>query len=250
MKENLPNKPKSVVNGINLLYLYFVLSLLSSLYGIWLMLSIWVAIFLLLDIGFILFFVLMVRDGRNWARLCLLVYIVFAILSFVLTPNILSLVWSIILIAAGVFLFQKPSTEWFNIIKESRQPSKKAELSVSTAELSVIRGILIVGLIAGTLFTTVGVLGWASMEVEPTTQKILDEGIVDFFRGPWDDIDGMLRSQKIKYETKKKKFENFFYIGIGVLVICALGFFKIQKKVVESKAKDFESKKDDLLEKF
>ncbi|MXW81585.1 MAG: hypothetical protein F4Z57_21880 [Gemmatimonadetes bacterium] len=78
-------------------------------------------------LGIMWFFILMIGKGRNWARITFLVLFIigtpFSVLplmqSLAANPisGLLGIVQIIIQIVAIVFLFQKPSSDWFREIK-------------------------------------------------------------------------------------------------------------------------------------
>ena len=78
-------------------------------------------------LGIMWFFIFMIGKGRNWARITFLVLFIigtpFSVLplmqSLAANPisGLLGIVQIIIQIVAIVFLFQKPSSDWFRGIK-------------------------------------------------------------------------------------------------------------------------------------
>jgi len=135
-------RPKKVSTALKLLYLAFVLVIISSVLNISLFIPsllqmgldsaysgfiIGVTIFIyVLSLGFLAFLIYKIRKGRNWARITFLVLsaigIPFSIISVILSLTInplsevliLSIVEIILETTAIVLLFQKKSSEWFN----------------------------------------------------------------------------------------------------------------------------------------
>jgi cellulose synthase/poly-beta-1,6-N-acetylglucosamine synthase-like glycosyltransferase len=123
-QDNNDDKPKQVVNGIILLYIAFILSMITDwLDGIGAVP--FIVLFLLIS-----FFISSTGQDKKWARIVMLVLIVFNFLSF--STNIAQLllhsekgkftvlvmalysVEVILEIIALVLLFSKPANAWFN----------------------------------------------------------------------------------------------------------------------------------------
>lgn len=123
-QDNNEDKPKQVVNGIILLYIAFILSMTTD----WLD-GIGVVPFLVTFL-FISFFISSTNQGKKWARIVMLVLILFNLLLF--TANIIQLIYNsekeklttlvmilyavevIVEIIAMVLLFSKPANAWFS----------------------------------------------------------------------------------------------------------------------------------------
>lgn len=124
-QDNNNDKPKQVVNGIILLYIAFILSMTTD----WLD-GIGVVPFIVTFL-FISFFISSTNQGKKWARIIMLVLILFNLLLF--TSNIIQLVNNsekekfttlviilyavevVVEIIAMVFLFSKSANAWFNV---------------------------------------------------------------------------------------------------------------------------------------
>jgi hypothetical protein len=124
-QDNNEDKPKQVVNGIILLYIAFILSMTTD----WLD-GIGVVPFIITFL-FISFFISSTNQGKKWARIGMLVLILFNLLLF--ASNIIQLINNsekekfttlvmvlyaveiIVEIIAMVLLFSKPANAWFSV---------------------------------------------------------------------------------------------------------------------------------------
>jgi hypothetical protein len=124
-QDNNNYKPKQVVNGVILLYIAFILSMTTD----WLD-GIGVVPFLVTFL-FISFFISSTNQGKKWARIVMLVLILFNLLLF--TANIIRLINNsekekltslvmvlyaaeiVVEIIAMIFLFSKPANAWFSV---------------------------------------------------------------------------------------------------------------------------------------
>ena len=121
------DKPKQVVKGIILLYIAFILSMITD----WLD-GIGVVPFIVIFL-FISFFISSTNQGKKWARAVMLVLVFFNLVLF--SSNIVQLlnnsekekftnlvmvfyaVEVVVEIVALVLLFSKPANAWFNVKK-------------------------------------------------------------------------------------------------------------------------------------
>ncbi|MGF7041932.1 hypothetical protein [Mucilaginibacter lappiensis] len=124
-QDNNNDKPKQVVNGVILLYIAFILSMTTD----WLD-GIGIVPFLVTFL-FISFFISSTNQGKKWARIVMLVLILFNLLLF--TANIIRLINNsekekltslvmvlyaaeiVVEIIAMIFLFSKPANAWFSV---------------------------------------------------------------------------------------------------------------------------------------
>jgi K+-sensing histidine kinase KdpD len=124
-QDNNNDKPKQVVNGLILLYIAFILSMVTD----WLD-GIGAVPFIVLFL-FISFFISSTNQGKKWARIVMLVLILFNLLLF--TSNIIQLINNsekekfttlvmvlyaaeiIVEVIALVLLFSKPANAWFRV---------------------------------------------------------------------------------------------------------------------------------------
>jgi len=142
------DRPKKVSTALKLLYVAFVLSVInvilnipieersllqgginygSTFTGFFIGTIIFVSI---CSLAFLAFLIYKIRKGRNWARITFLVIsaigIPFSIFSVIASltinpfPEILSIIEIILEITAIVLLFQKKSSEWFNLMKKTK----------------------------------------------------------------------------------------------------------------------------------
>jgi hypothetical protein len=124
-QDSNPNeKPKQVVNGVILLYIAFILSMITDwLDGITVVP--FIVLFLLISL-----IITATAEGKKWARIIMVVLIVFNLLSFsfnvaqllshaakgkftnlvmvLYTTEIIAEIWALIL------LFSKPANTWYN----------------------------------------------------------------------------------------------------------------------------------------
>ena len=124
-QNSTPNdKPKQVVNGVILLYIAFILSMITD----WLD-GITVVPFIVMFI-IISLVITATAEGKKWARIILIVLIVFNFLSFSFNvaqllshaakekfTNLVMVLYTIEIIAeiwALVLLFSKPANAWYN----------------------------------------------------------------------------------------------------------------------------------------
>ncbi len=123
--DNNQEKPKQVVNGIILLYLAFILSMITD----WLD-GIGVVPFIILFL-LISFFISATGQGIKWAKIVMLILIFFNLLSYAGNivqllnnsakekfTNLVMVLYSIeitIEIIAMVLLFSKPANAWFKV---------------------------------------------------------------------------------------------------------------------------------------
>jgi len=91
-------------------------------------------------LGIMWFFIYMIGKGRNWARITFLMLFIIGILFYIL-PLLQSLAvnpisgslgigQTVIQIIALVFLFQKPSSIWFKVMKAQKRPPQQGEESL------------------------------------------------------------------------------------------------------------------------
>jgi hypothetical protein len=124
-QQNNTDKPKQVINGIILLYIAFILSMTTD----WLD-GIGVVPFIITFL-FISFFISSTNQGKKWARIVVLVLILFNLLLF--ASNIIQLINNsekekfttlvmvlytaeiVVEIIAMIFLFSKPANAWFSV---------------------------------------------------------------------------------------------------------------------------------------
>ncbi|MEN0054301.1 MAG: hypothetical protein AAGC65_11555 [Mucilaginibacter sp.] len=122
--KNSSDKPKQVVNGVILLYIAFILSMITD----WLD-GITVVPFILVFI-IISLVITATAEGKKWARIIMVVLIVFNGLSFLLNvaqllshaakgkfTDLVMVLYTIEIIAeiwALILLFSKPANAWYN----------------------------------------------------------------------------------------------------------------------------------------
>ena len=128
------SRPKIVGIAVTILYVTLGVSCLNIFMQVllepnpilrkhWLS-NIWIN---LLDIGIFLLIVYKISKGRNWARITFLVFFIvgsileapqlFQNLLQISFTGLISIVISVIEIIALVMLFQKPSSDWFILMK-------------------------------------------------------------------------------------------------------------------------------------
>lgn len=138
------DRPKKVSTALKLLYLAFILVIISSILNISISIPsmlqmgvggtyfefiIGVTIFIyVLSLGFFAFLIYKIRKGRNWAKITFLVLFAISILLSISSviqslttntlPEILSIIEILLETTAIVLLFQKKSSEWFNSMKK------------------------------------------------------------------------------------------------------------------------------------
>lgn len=129
------NKPDSVSTALTLLWISLAVGVLNSIisfsnsvdlaqgYG-----SGFVIFVTLFVIAFMAFFIYMIGEGKNWARITFLVLFIIGI-PFSVLPAIILLLTdpisamfsvgiSILQLIALIFLFQKTSSDWFHSMKK------------------------------------------------------------------------------------------------------------------------------------
>ena len=129
------NKPDSVSNALILLWISLGVGVLNSIinfsnsvdlaqgYGFG-----FVIFVTLFTLAFMAFFIYMIGQGKNWARITFLVLFIIGI-PFSVLPAIILLVTnpisamftagiSILQLIALIFLFQKSSSDWFHSMKK------------------------------------------------------------------------------------------------------------------------------------
>ena len=127
------SRPDKVSTAVKLLYLSIAIGVVRSIFEIptltqttSLSLVISVSVFTLAIMAFLIY---MIGRGRNWARITFLVLFLiglpFSVLpllqSLLANPisGVLGLSQAVLQIIALVFLFQKPSSDWFKLMKAS-----------------------------------------------------------------------------------------------------------------------------------
>ena len=131
MEQDQTTRPPRVGTAVILLYITFGIGVLRSIMDASMYAEMASPAFVMLIMFFVLgimwFFIFMIGKGRNWARITLLVLFIIGIpfigllqwQSSVANPisGLLGIAQIIMLIVALVFLFQKPSSDWFREIK-------------------------------------------------------------------------------------------------------------------------------------
>ncbi len=131
MEQNQPTRPPRVGTAVKLLYITLGIGVLRSIMEASMYAEMASPAFVMLIMFFVLgimwFFIFMIGKGRNWARITLLVLFIIGIpfigllqwQSSVANPisGLLGIAQIIMLIVALVFLFQKPSSDWFREMK-------------------------------------------------------------------------------------------------------------------------------------
>jgi hypothetical protein len=135
MEQNLNLRPEKVENAIKLLYMaigFSVWAIILQAIRMREYLTDAFSLFLLLinpfiSLGLMAFLVYKIRQGRNWARITWLIlmllglpFALIAVLAFDPMKSIITVGQTIIQIVATVFLFQKPSSEWFQAMKAGK----------------------------------------------------------------------------------------------------------------------------------
>jgi|GEM_PF-1322058 FtsH-binding integral membrane protein len=135
-KENR-TPPIEVSNAIKLFYLVLFLGIFSTISGISNLDKIiaqyptfsptFYYLIILFSYAFLFFFIYKIRKGRNWARITFFILFVLGLPFSIFTlPNsftislingVLTIIGIILQIIALVFLFQKPSSDWFKSMK-------------------------------------------------------------------------------------------------------------------------------------
>lgn len=131
-----PKRPKLVDSSFGLLMLALVLTVLSVPAGILLansagntVTAAGVVLLILLGIiclGVTLVAALFIRKGHSWARILLAVYAGLSVVSFFTGTNLLGWWGILVLIAATVMLFRKPSAAYFKEMAQYRQSGSSA----------------------------------------------------------------------------------------------------------------------------
>lgn len=131
MDQNQSTRPYKVTTAVKLLYISLGIGVLRNIMESSTQAEVASPAFVMFIAFFVLgimwFFILMIGKGRNWARITFLVLFIigtpFSVLplmqSLAANPisGLLGIVQIIIQIVAIVFLFQKPSSDWFREIK-------------------------------------------------------------------------------------------------------------------------------------
>ena len=131
MEQDQTTRPPRVGTAVILLYITFGIGVLRSIMDASMYAEMASPAFVMLIMFFVLgimwFFIFMIGKGRNWARITLLVLFIIGIpfigllqwQSSVANPisGLLGIAQIIMLIVALVFLFQKPSSDWFREMK-------------------------------------------------------------------------------------------------------------------------------------
>lgn len=142
MDQNQTNRPEKVGTAVKLLYISLGVGVLQRI----MMASVYaelphvpnnlsVQILVMLVAFFVLgirwLFIYMIGKGRNWARIVFLVWfiivtpvsmliMVFYVIAFPLLVGLPYIVQTVIQVIALVFLFRKPSTDWFREMKMTK----------------------------------------------------------------------------------------------------------------------------------
>lgn len=134
MEQNQVNRPDKVGTAVVLLYVTLGIGVLRSIMEasrLSAQASVGFVMFITSAVlGLMWFFIYMIGKGRNWARITFLVLFIigipFAVLpllqSLAANPlsGLLGIGQTVVQVIALVFLFQKPSSEWFRQMKASR----------------------------------------------------------------------------------------------------------------------------------
>jgi hypothetical protein len=128
VENNSPTKPTQVKIAINLLYASLVVGVVIAVLGFTnLELGlIFIQLFTLgIVFGALIFFIIMISAGKNWARILFLIMLLLGILPFIFVVindletttsvfvPILRIVQTMMQVGAMVFLFQEPSNAWY-----------------------------------------------------------------------------------------------------------------------------------------
>ena len=135
MKQEKKSKPYNVSIAVTLLWIVIAVGVISSSFNFSSSLEIanasglglgWLIFTLYFTYLLLAFFIWKIRQGRNWARITYLVLFILGVSMTIysyLTSEvstfsiILEIVGMIVQIVVLVFLFQKPSSDWFKLMK-------------------------------------------------------------------------------------------------------------------------------------
>ena len=134
MDQNQTTRPHKVGTAVKLLYITLGIGVLRSIMEASMHAEMASPAFVMFITFFVLgilwLFIFMIGKGRNWARITLLVLFIIGIPFSVLplmhslaanpTSGLLGIAQTIIQIVALVFLFQKPSSDWFREMKANK----------------------------------------------------------------------------------------------------------------------------------
>jgi hypothetical protein len=129
MDQNQTARPEKVGTAVKLLYINLGIGVLSGIMEA-LMHAPMTLVFVTVILGTMWLLTYMIGKGRNWARITFLVMFIiglpisvpFLLLSFAenLISALLGIGQTTIQIIAMVFLFQKPSSDWFRDMKANK----------------------------------------------------------------------------------------------------------------------------------
>ena len=131
MDQNQSTRPYKVTTAVKLLYITLGIGVLRGIMGSSTQAEVTSPAFVMFIAFFVLvvmwLFIFMIGKGRNWARITFLVLFIvgtpFSVLPLMQSlganpiSGLLGIVQTIIQIVALVFLFQKPSSDWFREMK-------------------------------------------------------------------------------------------------------------------------------------
>jgi hypothetical protein len=133
MGQDKNSRPERVGTAVKLLYISLGIMVLQILFFSLLSKEVLKSIIfgMLIGVGPIWFFIYKTGKGRNWARICLLVWFIGGLLLsinsilqglasnlfFIMLEIAITIIWAVAL----VFLFQKPSSDWFKAINKAKQ---------------------------------------------------------------------------------------------------------------------------------
>ena len=134
MEQNQTTRPSKIGTAVTLLYIGAGVGILNAiLYPSLLIkgkpLTVYTIICLAIGFGIGLLLIFMIGKGRNWARITFLVLFILsqpATVSLTMRESahlislLLGIAHGIISIVALVFLFQRPSSEWFREMKANK----------------------------------------------------------------------------------------------------------------------------------
>lgn len=134
MDQNQISRPKKVGTAVKLLYITLGIGVLRSIMEASMQAQMASPAFVMFITFFVLgimwLFIYMIGKGRNWARITFLVLFIVGIPLFVppllqsLAVNpisgLLGIGQTVIQVIALVFLFQKPSSDWFREVKSNK----------------------------------------------------------------------------------------------------------------------------------
>ena len=130
MDQNQISRPKKVGTAVNLLYIVLGIRILQTILEAS-MASARPSMFIIFCVLAVMWLVIyMIGKGRNWARITYLILFIiglrvsvvplWAVLGANPIPGLLVIAQLVIQIIALVFLFQKPSSDWFREMKAKK----------------------------------------------------------------------------------------------------------------------------------